>query len=95
MQMAAAIDHDEIQDLRSRIETAETKLRRIKFVLIAAAALVVCLLIPPLRAVVGFGVIVAVILVSLFVYMYAVIWACERVFGNTAQRRETRADEAR
>ena len=83
----ATEDQNQLDDLRNRIGKAEATLRRIKLVLTVAAALVVCLLIPPLRAVVGLGIIIAAVLVALFGYMYAVIWACERIFAGPPSNR--------
>lgn len=83
-------DEDNLQALQSRIDQCERELQRFHSIVAAVVALLgfvgICILFPPLgifvSAVVVTLLIPFAIVVSLLLFMYTVIGACNRLFGG-------------
>ena len=87
----------ELQELKSRLAEAESRLRRLKLAVICVAVLLVALLaallIPPIGLVLAGLAFVAVVVGGVLAYMGGVIWVLERLTaaGNAEFRRREQA----
>jgi hypothetical protein len=70
-------------DVRERLTKAEAQLRRIKVLLIVLVGLLLVLLIPPARTLLGFGLLVSAIVFAVFLFIALVI----QVLDWTSKRR--------
>ena len=77
------MDENDLQELRKRVERCERSLDRIKFLLICVGVLILCWWIPPLGAILGLGLVGALILSILVGFMYLVYRICDRLFGDS------------
>src|SRR5436305_2102322 len=75
----------EAEEIRDRLARAEAQLRQIKLLLIGLLALVGVLLIPPLRALLGFTLFLAGVVVAVLLFIAVVVQALDWA-SNTARR---------
>ena len=84
----------ESDEIRERLTKAEIQLRRIKTLVVVLIGLVLILLIPPLRALLGFALLVTTLVFAVFLFIVFVIQILEWTSKTSnARRRSTQSEQ--